>query len=267
MITTPKKVTLFVQCLVDSLYPEVGEAMLKIFRRLNLAVDCPTEQTCCGQPAFNSGYRRDARIAAERFIRIFEEAEAIVCPSGSCVHMVRRHYPDLFRDSPDWRRRAAAVGEKTFELTQFLVDVLKVEDLGARFNGLITLHDSCQALRGLAISAQPRRLIAKIAGAEFVEMPDSDRCCGFGGSFAVKYPEISTAMVDDKVRDIIATKADVVTGVDVSCLMNIQGRLSRLASPVRVLHIAQLLAEAEWGEGVRIPSGKDPFLGFIPGEG
>ncbi len=242
MTTIPKKVTLFVQCLVDGLYPEVGEAMLKIFKKLNLAVECPAEQTCCGQPAFNSGYRREARIAAERFIRIFEEAEVIVCPSGSCVHMVRRHYPDLFRDAPTWRRRAEAVGEKTFELTQFLVDVLKVEDLGARFNGRITLHDSCQALRGLGIGPQPRRLIAGVAGAEFVELPDSDRCCGFGGSFAVKYPEISTAMVDDKVRNIIATGADAVVGVDVSCLMNIQGRLGRLKSPVRVLHIAQLLA-------------------------
>ncbi|MFZ0611870.1 MAG: (Fe-S)-binding protein [Desulfobacterales bacterium] len=243
MTTIPKKVTLFVQCLVDGLYPEVGEAMLKIFKKLNLDIACPTDQTCCGQPAFNSGYRREARIAAERFIRIFEEAEVIVCPSGSCVHMVRQHYPDLFRDSSAWRRRAEAVGEKTFELTQFLVDILKVEDLGARFNGRITLHDSCQALRGLGIGAQPRRLIARVAGAEFVELPDADRCCGFGGSFAVKYPEISTAMVDDKVRNIIATGADAVVGVDVSCLMNIQGRLGRLKSPVRVLHIAQLLAE------------------------
>jgi len=242
MKNSPKKVTLFVQCLVDGLYPEVGEAMLKIFRKLNLAVDCPADQTCCGQPAFNAGYRREARVAAERFIRIFEKAEVVVCPSGSCVHMVRRHYPDLFRDSPAWRKRAEAVGDKTFELTQFLVDVMGVEEHGACFDGRVTLHDSCQALRTLGISVQPRRLIAKVAGLEFVEMRDSDRCCGFGGSFAVKYPEISTAMVDDKVHNIIATGADAVVGVDISCLMNIQGRLSRMKSPVRVLHIAQLLA-------------------------
>jgi L-lactate dehydrogenase complex protein LldE len=242
MINSPNKVTLFVQCLVDGLYPEVGEAVVKIFRKLNIDVECPADQTCCGQPAFNAGYRREARIAAKRFIRIFEKAEVVVCPSGSCVHMVRRHYPDLFRDFPNWHRRAQAVGDKTFELTQFLVDVLKVEDHGARFDGRITLHDSCQALRALGISAQPRRLIAKIAGAEFVEIRDSDRCCGFGGSFSVKYPEISTAMVDDKVHSIIATGADAVVGVDISCLMNIQGRLSRMKSPVRVLHIAQLLS-------------------------
>ncbi|MGB7919873.1 MAG: (Fe-S)-binding protein [Desulfobacterales bacterium] len=242
MINTPKKVTLFVQCLVDGLYPEVGEAVVKIFRKLNLAVDCPADQTCCGQIAFNSGYRQEARVAAERFIRIFEKAEVVVCPSGSCVHMVRRYYPDLFRDSPAWRKRAEAVGDKTFELTQFLVDVMGVEDHGARYDGRITLHDSCQALRNLGIRAQPRRLIAKVAGLEFVEMKDSERCCGFGGSFSVKYPEISTAMVDDKVHNIIATGADAVTGVDISCLMNIQGRLSRMNSPVRVLHIAQLLA-------------------------
>ena len=242
MKKTPQKVTLFVQCLVNGLSPEIGEAMVTIFRKLNLPIDCRLDQTCCGQPAFNSGYRKQARTAAERFIRIFESAEAIVCPSGSCVHMVRRYYPDLFVDAPHWRTRAEAVCAKTFELTQFLVDVLGVEDLGARFNGRLTLHDSCQALRGLGVREQPRRLIAHIAGAELVEMRDPDRCCGFGGSFAVKYPEISTAMVDDKVRTIMATNADVVTGVDLSCLTNIQGRLSRLKSTVRVMHIAELLA-------------------------
>lgn len=156
--------------------------------------------------------------------------------------MVRRYYPDLFKESPDWQTRAEAVGAKTFELTQFLVDVLGVEDLGACFDGRLTLHDSCQALRGLGIQEQPRRLIAHVAGAEMAEMRDPDRCCGFGGSFAVKYPDISTAMVDDKVRAIMATGADAVTGVDLSCLTNIQGRLSRLQSPIRVIHIAELLA-------------------------
>jgi L-lactate dehydrogenase complex protein LldE len=238
----PQKVTLFIQCLVNGLNPDIGEAMVVIFRKLNLPVDCPLDQTCCGQPAFNSGYRKQARAAAARFIRIFESAEAIVCPSGSCVHMVRRYYPDLFSESSAWRARAEAVGAKTFELTQFLVDVLGIEDLGARFHGRLTVHDSCQALRGLGIQAQPRRLIAHIARAELVEIRDPDRCCGFGGSFAVKYPEISTAMVDDKVKTIMATGADAVTGVDLSCLTNIQGRLSRLNSTIRVMHIAELLA-------------------------
>jgi L-lactate dehydrogenase complex protein LldE len=236
------RVTLFVQCLVDGFYPQVGEAMVTIFDKLGLRVNCPADQTCCGQPAFNAGYRRAAGVAAKRFIRIFEDAEVIVCPSGSCVSMVRHHYGDLFANDAKWLDRATAVGQKTFELSQFLVDVLKVDDVGARYDGRITYHDSCHLLRGLGVADQPRRLIGNIKGAELVEMNDSDKCCGFGGTFAVKYPQISTAMVDDKVRNIIACGADAVTGCDVSCLMNIQGRLSRIGSPVETIHLAQLLA-------------------------
>lgn len=237
-----KKVTLFIQCLVDVMYPEVGEAMLKIFRKLDIAVDCPVDQTCCGQPAFNSGYHRQARVAARKFIRLFEDAQSIVCPSGSCVHMVRHHYPELFRDDPAWLRRAESVSDKTFELTEYLVDVLRVDDLNARYDGKITYHDSCHPLRGLGIADQPRKLISKVGGAEFIEMQNSDQCCGFGGAFAVKYPEISTAMVEDKVNNIIATGADAVVGVDMSCLMNIQGLLSRKKSDVTIMHIAELLS-------------------------
>ena len=238
----PQTVTLFVQCLVDVMYPEVGQAMLNIFDKLGIAVDCPTDQTCCGQPAFNSGYRQQARVAARRFIELFENKEAIVCPSGSCTTMVRHHYPQLFCDEPDWQRRADSVADKTFELTQYLVDVLGIDDLKARYNGKITFHDSCHALRTLKIREQPRRLIANIDGVELVEMSESERCCGFGGSFSVKYPEISTAMANDKANSIVATGASAVVGVDVSCLMNIQGVLSRRNSPVKVLHIAELLA-------------------------
>jgi L-lactate dehydrogenase complex protein LldE len=241
-MTENKKVTLFIQCLVDVMYPEVGEAMLKIFRKLDIAVDCPVDQTCCGQPAFNAGYHRQARVAARRFIQLFEDAQSIVCPSGSCVHMVRHHYPELFRDDPAWLRRAESIRDKTFELTEYLVDVLGVEDLDARFDGKITYHDSCHPLRGLGIMDQPRRLISKVGGAEFIEMQNSDQCCGFGGAFAVKYPEISTAMVEDKVKNIIATGADAVVGVDMSCLMNIQGLLSRKKSDIKIMHIAELLA-------------------------
>jgi L-lactate dehydrogenase complex protein LldE len=241
-MTENKKVTLFIQCLVDVMYPEVGEAMLNIFRKLDIAVDCPVDQTCCGQPAFNSGYHRQARVAARKFIRLFEDAQSIVCPSGSCVHMVRHHYPELFRDDPAWLRRAESIRDKTFELTEYLVDVLGVEDLDARFDGKLTYHDSCHPLRGLGIMDQPRRLISKVGGAEFIEMQNSDQCCGFGGAFAVKYPEISTAMVEDKVKNIIATGADAVVGVDMSCLMNIQGLLSRKKSDIKIMHIAELLA-------------------------
>jgi L-lactate dehydrogenase complex protein LldE len=236
------RVTLFVQCLVDSLYPEVGEAMVALFNRLGISVRCPANQTCCGQPAFNAGHRKAAGAAARRFIQIFEDADVIVCPSGSCVAMVRHHYPELFKDDQKWLDRAAGVGRKTFELSQYLVDVLGIDDVGASYPGKVTYHDSCHLLRGLGVADQPRRLIRNIRDAELVEMKAADRCCGFGGTFAVKYPDISVAMVDEKISNIIASGADTVTGCDISCLMNIQGRLSRIGSPVKTMHLAQLLA-------------------------
>lgn len=235
-------VTLFVQCLVDGIYPEVGEAIVKIFQKLGTQITCPSDQTCCGQPAFNSGYRREAKSAAKRFIKIFESAEVIVCPSGSCVTMVRHHYPQLFDNDEAWLQRAKQVAEKTYELTEYLVDVIGVEDLGANYAGRITYHDSCHLLRSLRVEEQPRKLLKKISGAEFVEMYDSDRCCGFGGSFSVKYPDISTAMVEDKVKNIADSGADTVVGCDMGCLMNIQGMLNRRGLSVRTMHIAQILA-------------------------
>ena len=242
MLNMNKTVTLFIQCLVDGIYPEAGEAMVKIFRKLGIDLICPTTQTCCGQPAFNAGYRREAGIAAKRFIDIFEAAEVIVCPSGSCVTMVRHHYPQLFDDDDPWLRRAKQVAAKTYELTEYLVDVLGVENLGARYDGKITYHDSCHLLRNLRIQSQPRKLLSKVSGAEFIEMYDADRCCGFGGSFAVKYADISAAMVTDKVNNIIATGADTVVGCDMGCLMNIQGMLNRRGSEIKIMHIAQILA-------------------------
>ncbi|CAB1063086.1 Predicted L-lactate dehydrogenase, Fe-S oxidoreductase subunit YkgE [Olavius sp. associated proteobacterium Delta 1] len=237
-----KTITLFIQCLVDGVYPEVGEAMVKIFRSLGFDLVCPTQQTCCGQPAFNSGYRREASAAAKRFIEIFEPADTVVCPSGSCVTMVRHHYPELFRDDVAWRQRAGQVAGKTYELTEYLVDVLGVDDLGAHYDGKITYHDSCHLLRNLRIKDQPRRLLHNVSGADFVEMNDSDKCCGFGGSFSVKYADISAAMVEDKVNNIIDSGADTVVGCDMGCLMNIQGMLSRKGSEIKTLHIAQILA-------------------------
>jgi L-lactate dehydrogenase complex protein LldE len=237
-----KTVTLFIQCLVDGIYPQVGESMVKIFRSLGMDLTCPTRQTCCGQPAFNSGYRREARVAAKRFIEIFETAETIVCPSGSCVTMVRHHYPELFKDNVSWRQRAGQVAAKTYELTEYLVDILGVDVLGAHYDGKITYHDSCHLLRSLRVKDQPRRLLRNVSGAEFVEMNDSDKCCGFGGSFSVKYADISAAMVEDKVNNIIDSGADTVVGCDMGCLMNIQGMLSRKGSDIKVMHIAQILA-------------------------
>jgi L-lactate dehydrogenase complex protein LldE len=239
---TGKKVSLFIQCLVDTMFPEAAEAMLSVFDKLGIQYDYPLEQTCCGQPAFNGGYRNEAAAAAKRFIEIFETAEVIVCPSGSCIHMVRHHYPELFRDDPVMLERAIAVGKKSFEFTEFLVDQFETGDLGAEWNGSVTYHDSCHLSRGLGIAAQPRHLLKNVTGLEFIEMRDSDTCCGFGGTFAVNYPEISTAMVDEKIENILATGAETVTGCDVSCLMNIKGRLSRRGEGVKVVHISEILA-------------------------
>jgi L-lactate dehydrogenase complex protein LldE len=242
MVDVNKTVTLFIQCLVDGIYPEVGEAMVAIFRKLGIHLTCPTQQTCCGQPAFNSGYQEEARVAAKRFIDIFETADAIVCPSGSCVAMVRHHYPQLFEGDAAWLPRAKYVAARTYELTEYLVDILGVDDLGAHFDGVVTYHDSCHLLRNLRIKEQPRALLRKVSGVEFIEMNDSDRCCGFGGSFSFKYADISAAMAEDKVNNIIDSGADTVVGCDMGCLMNIQGMLSRKGSSLRVMHIAQLLA-------------------------
>ena len=237
-----QNVTLFIQCLVDAVWPHVGEAMVDVLKRLGLDLECPTDQTCCGQPAFNSGYRREARAAAKRFIEIFETSETIVSPSGSCVHTVRHHYPELFADEPRWRERAEKIGSRTYEFTEFLVDVLGVEDVGARYQGRITYHDSCHLLRGIRVQEQPRKLLRSVTGAEFVEMKNSDYCCGFGGTFAVKYPDISSAMVNDKVNHILNSGADTVVGCDTGCLLNISGAISRRGLPIKTIHIAQILA-------------------------
>jgi L-lactate dehydrogenase complex protein LldE len=235
-------VSLFIQCLVDSMFPEVGSAMVKVFDRLSIPLTYPEGQTCCGQPAYNSGYRREAAAAALHFMGVFQDAETIVCPSGSCVHMVRHHYPGLFPDDPAMAARARAIGARTFEFTEYLVDVLGITDVMAEYPGTVTYHDSCHLSRGLGIARQPRKLLDNVRGLELIEMVDSDSCCGFGGTFSVNYPEISVAMVDGKISNILATGADAVVGCDISCLMNILGRLSRREEKVKVLHIAQVLA-------------------------
>jgi L-lactate dehydrogenase complex protein LldE len=237
------KASLFIQCLVDTLYPDVGEAMVTVLDRLGVTLDYPEGQTCCGQPAFNSGYHREAKAAALRFVELFADAEAIVCPSGSCVQMVRHHYPELFADDDEpLQQRVRDVASRCYEFTQYLVDVLGVEDVQAEFPGKVTYHDSCHLLRGLHIAEQPRLLLDNVDGLEFIEMNGHDICCGFGGTFSINYSEISTAMVDEKIDNIIASGAEYVTGCDMSCLMNIQGRLSRRKERVQVKHIAEILA-------------------------
>lgn len=239
---SPPKITLFIQCLVDAVWPHVAEAMARVLEDLGLTLDCPTDQTCCGQPAFNSGFQREARAAARRFVEIFENAGTIVSPSGSCVHMVRHHYPELFKDELQWRRRVERIAARTYEFTEFLVDVLKVEDLGASYRGRVTYHDSCHLLRGIRVQEQPRRLLRSVKGLELVEMKNSDYCCGFGGAFAVKYPDISTAMVNDKVDHIVNSGAGTVVGCDTGCLLNIAGAVSRRGLSIKTMHIAEILA-------------------------
>jgi L-lactate dehydrogenase complex protein LldE len=226
------------------MYPDVGDAMITVFDRLNIPVDYPEGQTCCGQPAYNSGYRKEATDAARRFITLFEASDVIVCPSGSCVHMVRHHYPELFHDDPEMLEKAKDIGKKTFEFSQYIVDELGIDSVGARFPYKVTYHDSCHLSRGLGIDKQPRKLLYNTDALHFIEMRDSDTCCGFGGTFAINYSEISTAMVDEKIDNILASGAEVVTGCDISCLMNIQGRLSRLGKDVKVMHIAEILASS-----------------------
>lgn len=240
------KVSLFVTCLVDQLWSSVGSSSVEVLRRVGCDVEFDDRQTCCAQPAFNTGYRDEARDVAKRFIQVFEDsgADAIVSPSGSCTAMVH-HYSELFADDAEWRKRAQAIASRAFELSSFLVRVLKIDDVGASWNGRVTWHDACHGLRDLGLKSEPRSLIRKVRGAEFVELDNADSCCGFGGTFSVKYPEISLAILDQKIEAIEKAEVKAVVAADASCLMQIGGRLSRKGSKVRVMHIAELLASRE----------------------
>ena len=214
---------------------------MRLLRRLGHIVDFDPRQTCCGQPAFNTGYRGHARGLARRFIEVFEGAEAVVAPSGSCVAMVR-HFPELFEDDKAWRDRATEMASRVHELSSFLVDVLEVDDVGARFDGAVTWHDACHGRRDLCLSEQPRRLLRNISGADLVEAKGADSCCGFGGTFSVKYPEISVAILDRKLDEVEKLGVDAVVSSDVSCLMQIDGRLRRRGARARTMHLAEVLA-------------------------
>ena len=236
------RISLFIPCLADTLLPEIGEATARLLERLGLELYYPEEQTCCGQPAFNAGHWEDARRVARQFLRAFEDSELIVSPSGSCVSMVRNYYQLLFADTPRDLEKARTIGERTFELTEFLVRRLGVADLGASFSGRLTYHDSCHLNRELGIKEEPRTLIRAVAGVELVEMEDSERCCGFGGTFSIKFPEVSAAMARRKAERIGESGANAVVVCDPGCLIQIKGYLSRQGSNVRVMHIAELLA-------------------------
>ncbi len=225
------------------MWSSVGTSTVEVLRRAGCEVEFDERQTCCGQPAFNTGYRAEAKRVAQHFIELCEDSDAqfVVSPSGSCTAMVK-HYATLFADDEAWRVRADAVAKRTFELASFLVRQLQVQDVGARFKGRITWHDACHGLRELGLRDEPRALIRQVRDAEFVELENSDACCGFGGTFSVKYPEISGAILDRKIEAIAESGVDAVISGDASCLMQIGGRLSRVGSKVRVMHLAELLA-------------------------
>ncbi len=237
-----RSVSLFVTCIVDTVYPEIGEATVDILERLGVEVRFPEAQTCCGQPAFNSGHWDEARIVAGRNLEVLRGGGDVVCPSGSCTTMMRHFYMDLFRGHPTLEPAAHELAGRTYELTEYLVDVLGVTDTDALFPHSITVHDACHGLRGLGIKEQPRALLRSVAGAEIVELPGAEECCGFGGLFAVKMPHISEAMLQRKVDQIEQTGADVVAMCDASCMTQINGRLSRQGSRCRAMHVAEVLA-------------------------
>jgi L-lactate dehydrogenase complex protein LldE len=231
------RVALFIPCFIDQLYPQVGQAVVTLLRRLGVDPAYPEDQTCCGQPAFNSGHWDEARALADRHVQIFAEAEAVVSPSGSCTAMVRHYFPELLGET------AQAVAGRTFELTDFLVNKLGVTDVGARFPAHVTYHDACHALRELGLRDEPRRLLAAVRDLRLTEMDEADICCGFGGTFSVKFPMISAPMDALKIDSIQRTGADYVVSTDASCLMQIGGLLEKRRVPMKTMHLAEVLAQ------------------------
>lgn len=237
------KASIFITCVCDSFYPQVVEAMVRILEKHNVTLDLPKEQTCCGQPAFNSGYWDDTREVAKSLLDAFKDSEYVVAPSGSCVSAIKEFYPIIFEKDPYYYPLAKDLVGKVYEFTEFLVKVLKVEDLGISFPHRVTYHPNCHANRLLGINPIVIGILEKVKDMEFVMLPHQDTCCGFGGTFSVKMPEISEAMVDEKVANILKTEANVLVGTDMGCLMNIQGRLLKQGANVRVMHIAELIDE------------------------
>jgi L-lactate dehydrogenase complex protein LldE len=240
----PHKVALFIPCFVDQLLPQVALDTVTVLRRIGCEVNFPEDQTCCGQPAFNSGYWDDARPCARRFLRVFKDAEYIVCPSGSCTTMVRVFYPELLSSSP-LRGEAEALARRTFELSEFLVKVAGVTDVGASFPHTVTYHASCHGLRELKLREEPLQLLRKVAGLKLVDMLRAEECCGFGGTFATKFESISTAMGISKAESIAVTGVEYVTAIDPSCLMHVQGILGKRGDKAVAIHLASILACTE----------------------
>jgi L-lactate dehydrogenase complex protein LldE len=242
MPSSSPRIGLFVTCLVDLFRPSIGFASLKLLEDAGCTVEVPEVQTCCGQPAYNSGDRRDAQAVAKGVIAAFEPYDYLVAPSGSCAGMIKKHYAGLFADDPEWSLRAAALAEKSFELVSFLTDVLGVASVKAAHRGSVTYHDSCSGLRELGIQAQPRRLLKTVAGLSLRELPEDDVCCGFGGTFCVKYPDISNAIVQKKTERIAETGAETLLAGDLGCLLNMAGKLKREGRATKSRHVAEVLA-------------------------
>jgi L-lactate dehydrogenase complex protein LldE len=237
----PRRVGLFVTCLVDMVRPSIGFATAKLLEGAGCVVKVP-RQSCCGQPAFNSGDRATAQAIARQVITAFAPCDYVVAPSGSCAGMIKRHYPELFRGDPNWQPRADAVAEKTWELTSFLVDICGVTKVAAQLDATATYHDSCSGLRELGVHDQPRQLLATVAGLRLTEMRDANVCCGFGGTFCVKYPDISNAIVGKKAAAAKASGAELLLAGDLGCLMNMAGKLQRGGAAMEVRHVAEVLA-------------------------
>ncbi len=236
---------MFVTCLGDQFFPLVGESAVAVLRRLGVEVTFNPSQTCCGQPAFNTGYRDEARQVAARVLDMYRDAEYVVLPSGSCTSMIRVFYPELFAADPERLRQAVDLRARVYEFSEFLIKILKVEDVGASFHRRVTYHDSCHLLRELGIDNEPRKLLGAVRGLEVVEMNDNRLCCGFGGTFAVKFPEVSVAMAEDKLRAAAETGAEFIIANDSGCLMHLAGAIHRRGLPLRTMHLAELLAKQE----------------------
>lgn len=237
------KASLFVTCLVDNFFPNVGEAMVRILDHYGVDVDFPSTQTCCGQPAFNSGYTAEARKVAKTLLTAFDDAEYVISPSGSCTGMIHHYYPYLFKDDVVQLDKALRLIEKTYEFTQFLVNVVKVKHIPSKFPHTVTYHPSCHGARLLGVKDEPLELISQVQDLKLAPLPYANDCCGFGGTFAVKMGEISSAMVSEKAEHVVETGAEVLVGTDMGCLMNIGGRLRHQGQQVRVMHVAELLYE------------------------
>jgi len=258
MTEKPKRprVGFYVTCLVDLMRPNIGFASLKALEAAGCDVEVPPAQTCCGQPAFNSGDDATARALAKQVIRAFEPYDYLVIPSGSCGSMIRTHYKDLFGDGPEWAERQAALSAKTWEVLSFLRDVMNYRPAGVRYDGVATYHDSCSGLRDLGVHDQPRDLLSAVEGLTLTPLTGNNECCGFGGTFCVKYPAISNAIVGDKAAKIAATGADTLLGGDMGCLMNMAGKLSRQGSPIKAYHTIEVIAGMADGPAICAPEKK-----------